>query len=166
MGTRPGCRGPTRCSARSVACALLLTLIAACADPVSTGDAGASGSETADPVSRILNGPTRSDHATHWHIAMGSTLATSDWAFFADGTGVLRQNVVAPAGEVFRWIQVGPDAFIVDVRRPLCGPFGGCWNAFDNFSDLTGSFSAGTFTVTLDGNPTRRTFVLEAGGLY
>ena len=106
-----------------------------------------------DPVDMIINSSTKSTNATYWHIYLGSTTGTSDWAFYSDGTGTFQQTSLAPSGVDFTWTKLGDDAMLVDIGVAT----------FKNFSEITGSISDGTFTVVLDGNPTRRTFVLTAG---
>ena len=108
-----------------------------------------------DPVDMIINSSTKSTHTTYWHIYLGSTTGTSDWSFFADGTGTFRQSFLAPNGLDFTWTKLGDDAMLMNIGV----------STFKNFSEIRGSISDGTFTVVLDGNPTRRTFVLTAGSL-
>ena len=108
-----------------------------------------------DPVDMIINSSTKSTHATYWHIYLGSTTGTSDWSFYSDGTGTFFQSWLAPNGEDFTWTKLGDDAMLVNMNVTI----------FKNFSEIRGSISDGTFTVVLDGNPTRRTFVLNAGSL-
>lgn len=108
-----------------------------------------------DSVDLIINSSTKSTHGTYWHIYLGSTTGTSDWAFYSDGTGTFKQASLAPSGVDFTWTKLGGDAMLVNMNVAI----------FKNFSEIIGSVSDGTFTVILDGNPTRRTFVLTAGVL-
>ena len=107
------------------------------------------------PVDAIVNASSKAGHTNYWHVNLGSTTGTSDWAFFADGTGTYQQSSLAPQGVDFIWAKLGPDALLVNLAIP----------PFTNFSSISGSISSGTFTVILDGNPTARTFVLTSGQL-
>ena len=107
------------------------------------------------PVDAIVNAPSQAGNTNYWHVDFGSTTGTSDWAFFADGTGTYQQSFLAPQGVDFTWTKLGPDALLVNTAIP----------PFTNFSSIGGSISNGTFTAILDGNPTAGTFVLRSGQL-
>ena len=117
------------------------------------------------PVDLITNAADKASHPTHWHVDLGSTYATGDWAFFADGTGAFR--LVSPAtycanGGIgsFTWTRLGSDALLVNLALDqFCGP------TFTNFANIVGSISSGQFTTALDGNPYPRPFVLQSGAL-
>lgn len=108
---------------------------------------------TSDAVDNIVNSSNKATYTNYWHVDLGSTTGTSDWAFFADGTGTYYQSFLAPQTVDFTWTKLGSDALLVSISV----------QTFTNFSTLNGSISNGTFTVILDGNPTARTFVLTAG---
>ena len=106
------------------------------------------------PVDAIVNASSKANYTNYWNVYLGGTTGTSDWAFFADGTGTYKQSFLAPQGVDFTWTELGSDALLVNI--PIQIPF-------TNFSSINGSISSGTFTAILDGNPTARTFVLNAG---
>ena len=105
------------------------------------------------PVDAILNASSQADQTNYWHVAIGA--GTSDWAFFADGTGRYQHSTLAPQGVDFTWTRLGSDALLIDIAIAT----------FKNLSSISGSISKGTFTALLDGNTTPRTFVLTAGQL-
>ena len=105
------------------------------------------------PVDAILNASSQANHTSYWHADLGA--GTSDWAFFADGTGRYEHSTLAPQGVDFTWIRLGSDALLIDIAI----------QTFKNLSSISGSISKGTFTALLDGNTTPRTFVLTAGQL-
>ena len=112
-----------------------------------------------------MNASNKSSHTTHWHVSLGSTTGTGDWAFFSDGTGTFRVTtpfINCPNNGIgdFGWTRLGPDALLVNLAEDVrCGP------VHTNFSSISGSFSEGVFTAILDGNPSRRTFALRSGSL-
>ena len=108
------------------------------------------------PVDAIVNASSKAGHTNYWHVNLGSTTGTSDWAFFADGTGTYQQSSLAPQGVDFIWTKLGSDALLVNIAIQI---------PFTNFSSIGGSISSGTFTAILDGNPTARPFVLTSGQL-
>jgi hypothetical protein len=108
---------------------------------------------TVTPVDAIINASSQANHTSYWHVNIGA--GTSDWAFFADGTGRYKHPTNAPQGVGFTWTQLGSDALLIDIAM----------STFKNLSSINGSISKGTFTALLDGNPTARTFVLTAGQL-
>ncbi len=125
-----------------------------------------STSDPTAPVDLITNASSKASHTTHWHVDFGTqAYATGDWAFFTDGTGTFR--LVSPGSNCtnqgtgdFTWTRLGSDALLVNLTKNLsCGP------AFTNFSNIEGSFSSGTFTTALDGNPYPRPFTLQSGAL-
>ena len=105
------------------------------------------------PVDAIVNASSQVNHTSYWHVAIGA--GTSDWAFFADGTGRYKHSTLAPQGVDFTWTRLGSDALLIDIAILT----------FKNLSSISGSIGKGTFTALLDGNPTARTFVLTAGQL-
>ncbi len=105
------------------------------------------------PVDAIVNASSEASCTSYWHVAIGS--GTSDWAFFADGTGRYKHTTLAPQGVDFTWIKLGSDALLIDIEILT----------FKNLSSINGSIGNGTFTALLDGNLTPRTFVLTAGQL-
>ncbi len=117
------------------------------------GDDPTDPGSTTDPVDAIVNSSSKATYTNYWHVNLGSTTGTSDWAFFADGTGTYYQSFLAPQTVDFTWTKLGSDALLVSISV----------QTFTNFSALNGSISNGTFVVILDGNPTARTFVLTAG---
>ncbi len=126
---------------------------------LSLGCGGEDASNTAPPITpvdAIVNASSKPGYTNYWNVYLGSTTGTSDWAFFADGTGTYQQSSLAPQGVDFIWTKLGPDALLVHIAIQI---------PFTNFSSISGSISSGTFTVILDGNPTARTFVLTAGQL-
>ena len=130
----------------------------------STSNPTAPSTPTA-PVDLITNGSSKASHTTHWHLSLGSTTATSDWAFFTNGTGAFRLTTPGfgcanqGIGD-FSWTRLSSDALLVNLTRDVrCGP------PRTNFSNIQGSFSSGTFTANLDGNATARTFALQSGAL-
>ena len=133
-----------------IAAILFATLTLGCG-----GDDPTVPSTTPDPVDEIVNALNQATYTNHWHVNLGSTTGTSDWAFFADGTGRYQQSFLAPQGLDFTWSQLGPDALLVTISV----------QTFTNFSSLNGSIGSGTFTAILDGNPSARTFVLTVGQL-
>ena len=104
-------------------------------------------------VDAIVNASSEATHASYWHVDIGA--GTSDWAFFADGTGRYEHSTLAPQGVDFTWIKLGSDAMLIDIAIVT----------FKNLSSISGSIGNGTFTALLDGNLTPRTFVLTAGQL-
>jgi hypothetical protein len=104
-------------------------------------------------VDAIVNASSQANHTNFWHVDLGA--GTSDWAFFANGTGRYKHSTLAPQGVDFTWSRLGSDAMLVDIAILT----------FKNLSSISGSISKGTFTALLDGNPTARTFVLTAGEL-
>ena len=133
-----------------IAASIFVLLTLGCGDEEATRPGSAP-----EPVNAILNAPNKSSYTTYWNIYLGSTTGTSDWAFFADGTGTYRQSFLAPQGVDFTWTKLGSDALLVTISV----------QTFTNFSSISGSITNGTFTAILDGNPTARTFVLTSGTL-
>ena len=137
---------------RSVAAILFALLALGCGSDDTTGP---EQPVPADPVDQVINAPDKASYSNYWHVDLGSTTGTSDWAFFADKTGTYKQSFLAPQGVDFTWSKLGSDALLVTISV----------QTFTNFSSIAGSISSGTFTVILDGNPSARTFVLTAGQL-
>ncbi len=108
-----------------------------------------------DAVDSIINAVSHAGMDTYWHVALGSTSGTSDWAFFSDGTGRFRrQNYPATNGEDFTWTKLSSTALLVSSSYAL---------PFTNFREISGSKSSGSFTCKLDTNDTNRTFALQGG---
>ena len=120
-----------------------------CKSPVGLDEDDFSG----DVVDSIMNAANHAGMATYWHVALGSTSGTSDWAFFSDGTGRFRRsNYPATDGEDFTWTKLSSTALLVSSSYAL---------PFTNFREISGSKSSGSFTCKLDTNDTRRTFALQ-----
>ena len=110
---------------------------------------------TTDAVDSIINAGNHAGMDTYWHVDLGSTSGTSDWAFFSDGTGRFRrQNYPATSGEDFTWTKLSSTALLVSSSYAL---------PFTNFREISGSKSSGSFTCKLDTNDTIRTFALQSG---
>jgi hypothetical protein len=108
-----------------------------------------------DIVDSIVNAVNHAGMDTYWHVALGSTSGTSDWAFFSDGTGRFRRsNYPATDGEDFTWTKLSSTALLVSSSYAL---------PFTNFREISGSKSSGSFTCKLDTNDTIRTFALQSG---
>ena len=105
-----------------------------------------------DPVGGIVNGESPSSYDTYWELDLSGG---GEWAFLADGSGVYRHGAFAPDGADFAWEQLGDDALLLTIDVP----------SITNFAQIEGGISEGLFTAVLDGNPTRRTFVLRSGTL-
>lgn len=109
-----------------------------------------------DNVNLILNGPDLDSMSTYWHIDLGSTSGTGDWAFFEDGTGIFRRGIIVAGAWTtasFTWTKIGPAALLADGENL----------PYTNFREIDGSISEGSFTAKLDTNETRRTFALQSG---
>ena len=126
----------------------LLFAVGACA---SDGDSSSTSAPSSEPVDQIVNSSGRASHTNHWNSSLGG----SDWAFFADGTGAFRDAVLASSGRTFTWTKTGPNALTVAGISAL--------STFQSWTDISGSITSGSFTVTLNGNPTPRTFSLQQG---
>lgn len=112
--------------------------------------------EETESVDAILNAADVGSMSTYWHVSLGSSSGTSDWSFFEDGTGRFRrQNYPATDGEDITWTKIGSDAILVDSDYDLL--------PFNNFREIDGSFSDGSFTCKLGTNETIRTFALMPG---
>ncbi len=122
-------------------------------DTLTGGDEGA----TADPVDLIVNGATRASASTHWDPNQWSVPGNT-YAFFADGTGAFSgvDDVLNPVDIDFTWVKVGPTSLAITAPAYL---------GFGSMSFIEGSVALGQFTTQLDGNPTFRTFAIQAGGL-
>ena len=75
-----------------VAAILFAMLTVGCGDDDSVTSPGS----TTDAVDNIVNSSSKSTYAHYWHVDLGSTTGTSDWAFFGDGTGTYYQSYLAP----------------------------------------------------------------------
>ena len=137
--------------------AALVLLLAPCCGG-GGGGSGGGGSLSADPVDRIINAANRASHSTHWHLNLGSTLGTSDWSFWADGTGAYRQGTNAANGRLFTWTKLGPDSLLISGLDGVPG-------VAQTWSAILGSISLGVFDVELDDNPTVRTLTLRSGAI-
>jgi hypothetical protein len=122
-----------------------------CESPMAPDEDGYS----SDVVDSIVNAVNHAGMDTYWHVALGSTSGTSDWAFFADGTGRFRRtNYPATDGEDFTWTKLSSTALLVSSSYAL---------PFTNFREISGSKSSGSFTCKLGTNDTNRTFALQSG---
>lgn len=113
------------------------------------------GDYSSDVVDSIVNAASHAGMDTYWHVDLGSTSGTSDWAFFSNGTGRFRRsNYPATNGEDFTWTKLSSTALLVSSSYAL---------PFTNFREISGSKSSGSFTCKLDTNDTNRTFALQSG---
>jgi hypothetical protein len=116
---------------------------------------GPDDDDYSDAVDSIMNAVNHAGMDNYWHVSLGSTSGTSDWAFFSDGTGRFRRsNYPATDGEDFTWTKLSSTALLVSSSYAL---------PFTNFREISGSKSSGSFTCKLDTNDTIRTFALQAG---
>lgn len=136
---------------------LTMLVLVGCGGGGSGGSGSAAGGPR-DPVDRIVNAADRATHTTHWHLNLGSTLGTSDWSFWADGTGAYRQGTNAPNGRLFTWIKLGPDSLLIQGLDGVPG-------VAPTWSAIAGSIALGVFDVELDDNPTVRTLTLRSGSI-